>query len=219
METYTHNFSNFKIFYGEYQNGGGPFFCDFNHKLVSGLHGEKGLEICSGPGFLGYHLLYNKVIKELVLADKNFELEPYINQTNEYNKIEVPFYISDAFDNIPEDQFDIIISNPPHLQTEEQYKMLEDDGFVDKNWNEKHKEYSRFILLDEGLNFHKKFFNDAPKYLSEEGKIILYENADFITPQQLMDLGGNLYDYEVNRSIFKETETLADFYALICTKL
>lgn len=219
METHTHNFNDFKIFFGEYQNGGGPFFCDFNHDLLGQFKGKKGLEICSGPGFLGYHLLINNFIETLILADKNPELESYIIQTNNYNRVEVPFYASDAFDNIPEYQFDIIISNPPHLQTEEQYKMLEDDGFVDKDWNEKHKQYSRFILLDQGLGFHKKFFNDVSRYLSKEGKVILYENADFITPQQLMELGGNNFEYEVNREIFDKVDTLADFYALICTKL
>lgn len=218
METWSEKVGTIEVFYGQYQNGGGPFYNKFNKSLLMEYKEVDALEICSGPGFIGYDLLESGIASHIDLADKNFEVKKYIDMTNEKSGHTTRFYQSDALEDIPEYEYSIIIGNPPHLKTEEQYKILEDDGFVDKTWPEKRLEYERRILLDEDFNFHKKFFGKVDKYIRVGGSIVLYENADFITPDELINMYSKNYDHSIFRSIFRNEDTKADFYALKSTR-
>ena len=223
METWSEKVGKFEVYYGQYQNGGGPFYNKFNKSLLSEYKNVKALEICSGPGFIGYDLLSNGIASNVDFADNNPEVKKYIELTNSKNNINYDgtitnFYLSNSLENIPAFQYDIIIGNPPHLKTEEQYKILEDDGFVDKTWPEKKLEYERRILLDKDFSFHKKFFSEVDKYIRVNGSVVLYENADFITPDELIDMYSKKYDHSIIRSIFKNEDTKADFYALKSTR-
>lgn len=218
METWTEKVGNIEVFYGQYQNGGGPFYNKFNKSILMEYKEVDALEICSGPGFIGYDLLESGIASHVDLADKNPEVLEYINMTNAKSGHRTRFYQSDALDDVPEYEYSIIIGNPPHLKNEEQYKLLVDDGFVDKTWPEKRLEYERRILLDEDFSFHKKFFNKIDKYIRIGGSVVLYENADFILPEELINMYGKNYDHSIFRSIFRNEDTKADFYALKSTR-
>ncbi len=72
------------------------------------------LEWCAGPGFLGITLLRAGLIDELVLADKNPAVEPWVARTRDTNNLNITFYRSDNFQTIPADErFDLVIGNPP----------------------------------------------------------------------------------------------------------
>ena len=144
----------------------------------------RSLDICSGPGFLGYILYRQGKINNLTLADVNSEVEPYINRTNEYNNLKnVKFILSNCFDSISnENKFDIIVSNPPHFKTERP------GGY--RNENEK------LISLDINMGFHKKFFKQAVNYLKPNGKIILIENCDGVTENDIREMIGEEYGIE-----------------------
>ena len=218
METWSEQVGNIEVMYGQYQNGGGPFYNKFNKLILSEYFGVDALEICSGPGFIGYDLLESGIASHVDLADKNPAVEKYIKITNEKSGHRTRFYESDALDSVPEYEYSLIIGNPPHLQTEEQYKLLEDDGFVDSSWPKEKLEYERKILLDQDFSFHTKFFSKVDNYLKVGGSIVLYENADFIKPEELINLASNKYDHSIFRSIFRNEDTKADFYALKSTK-
>ena len=218
METWTEKVGNIEVFYGQYQNGGGPFYNKFNKSILMDYKEVDALEICSGPGFIGYDLLESGIASHVDLADKNLEVKKYIDMTNEKSGHTTRFYPSDALEDVPEYEYSIIIGNPPHLKTEEQYKILEDDGFVDKTWPEKRLEYERRILLDEDFSFHKKFFSKVDKYIRVGGSVVLYENADFILPEELINMYSKNYDHSIFRSIFRNEDTKADFYALKSTR-
>ena len=70
------------------------------------------LEICSGPGFIGYDLLESGIASHVDLADKNPEVLEYINMTNKKSGHRTRFYQSDALDNVPEYEYSIVIGNP-----------------------------------------------------------------------------------------------------------
>lgn len=218
METWSQDVGNIKVYYGQYQNGGGPFYNKFNRLILQEYQEVDALEICSGPGFIGYDLLESGIASHVDLVDKNSAVEEYIDMTNKESGHTTRFFESDALENVPEYEYSIIIGNPPHLQNEEQYQILVDDGFVNKEWPEQRLEYERRILLDEGFEFHKKFFNKVDKYVKVGGSIVLYENADFIKPEELINLASNRYDHSIFRSIFRNEDTKADFYALKSTR-
>ena len=218
METWKQPVGRIEVFYGQYQNGGGPFYNKFNKSLLMEYKEVDALEICSGPGFIGYDLLESGIASHVDLADKNSEVEQYIQMTNERSGHRARFYESDALESVPEYEYSIIIGNPPHLKTEDQYKILEDDGFVDKTWPEERLQYERRILLDQDFSFHKKFFSKVDKYIRIGGSVVLYENADFITPEELINMYSKNYDHSIFRSVFRNEDTKADFYALKSTK-
>jgi methylase of polypeptide subunit release factors len=141
------------------------------------------LEICSGPGFIGYTLLkYNKA-NRLVLSDINPEVRDGIETTNRFNNLKVEFIQSDCFDSMEDsNKFDTIVSNPPHFKTERPngYRSSEE----------------KLISLDYDMQFHKKFFESAHRYLNPNGKIVLIENCDGVTEEDIRVLSNQHFSVE-----------------------
>jgi methylase of polypeptide subunit release factors len=164
------------------------------------------LEMCSGPGFIGYYLLFNNLTKQLWLSDKFDGVLPGIKETNKSNKVDVSFIHSDCFQNFPKDlKFDLIIGNPPHFQKDEKWI-----------WDRKTKDEvdaSYRINLDEDLKFHKEFFKNVKNYLNKNGKIIFVENNVFINDKIISELAGNEFKSEVINDVNENKE----FYYIILT--
>jgi methylase of polypeptide subunit release factors len=170
------NIIDLSVFYEKRFDGGGTTF-GFNAVTKSDIINkiqDQGdvLEICSGPGFIGYTLLkYNKA-NRLVLSDINPEVRDGIETTNRFNNLKVEFIQSDCFDSMEgSNKFDTIVSNPPHFKTERPngYRSSEE----------------KLISLDYDMQFHKKFFESAHRYLNPNGKIVLIENCDGVTEEDI----------------------------------
>ena len=181
------NIIDLSVFYEKRFDGGGTTF-GFNAITKSNIIAkiqDKGdvLEICSGPGFIGYTLLkYNKA-NRLVLSDINPEVRDGIETTNRFNNLKVEFIQSDCFDSMEgSNKFDTIVSNPPHFKTERPngYRSSEE----------------KLISLDYDMQFHKKFFESAHKYLNPNGKIVLIENCDGVTEEDIRVLSNQHFSVE-----------------------
>jgi methylase of polypeptide subunit release factors len=185
METF--NIIDLSVFYEKRFDGGGTTF-GFNAVTKSDIINkiqDQGdvLEICSGPGFIGYTLLkYNKA-NRLVLSDVNPEVRDGIETTNRFNNLKVEFIQSDCFDSMEgSNKFDTIVSNPPHFKTERPngYRSSEE----------------KLISLDYDMQFHKKFFESAHRYLNPNGKIVLIENCDGVTEEDIRVLSNEHFSVE-----------------------
>ena len=185
METF--NIIDLSVFYEKRFDGGGTTF-GFNAVTKSDIINkiqDQGdvLEICSGPGFIGYTLLkYNKA-NRLVLSDINSEVRDGIETTNRFNNLKVEFIQSDCFDSMEDsNKFDTIVSNPPHFKTERPngYRSSEE----------------KLISLDYDMQFHKKFFESAHRYLNPNGKIVLIENCDGVTEEDIRVLSNQHFSVE-----------------------
>lgn len=174
--------SDWIIFYDKKLDGGGTTFGynaiskpNISNRIKSG---GNVLEMCSGPGFMGFTLLKNGKASNLVLSDINLEVSKNIDKTIEFNSLsdKVKFINSDGFESIPSElfKFDTIIANPPHFKTERP------GGY--ENYNQK------IISLDSDMKFHKNFFEQADKYLNANGKIVLIENCDGVTENDIRTL-------------------------------
>jgi len=179
---------NFCVFYEPLLDGGGTTFgyhAITGHEVTKRIK-DKGsvLEMCSGPGFIGYTLKVNGKAGSLVLSDINNEVLPFIEKTNRYNGSDDVVYInSDVFESIPTDyKFDTIVSNPPHFKTERP------DGYRNEN--------ERLISLDLNMEFHKRFFEKAHMYLKPNGKIVLIENCDGVTENDIRKMVDGKYGIE-----------------------
>ena len=181
------NIIDLSVFYEKRFDGGGTTF-GFNAITKSNIidkiqdQGDV-LEICSGPGFIGYTLLkYNKA-NRLVLSDINPEVRDGIETTNRFNNLKVEFIQSDCFDSMEgSNKFDTIVSNPPHFKTERPngYRSSEE----------------KLISLDYDMQFHKKFFESAHKFLNPNGKVVLIENCDGVTEEDIRVLSNQHFSVE-----------------------
>lgn len=200
------NIIDLSVFYEKRFDGGGTTF-GFNAITKSNIidkiqdQGDV-LEICSGPGFIGYTLLkYNKV-NRLVLSDINPEVRDGIETTNRFNNLKVEFIQSDCFDSMEDsNKFDTIVSNPPHFKTERPngYRSSEE----------------KLISLDYDMQFHKKFFESVHNYLKPNGKIILIENCDGVTEEDIRILSNQHFSVEIVDYDSYGWEGKSTFYTIV----
>lgn len=207
METF--DIDGLKVFYEKRFDGGGTTF-GFNaitKPIISDYIQEFSdvLEMCSGPGFIGYTLLKKKKANRLVLSDINIDLYPSIQETNESNKLQnVEFILSDCFDAISEEnKFDVIVSNPPH------FKTLRPDGYRSRE--------EKLISLDFDMEFHKKLFDSAHKFLNPNGKIILIENCDGVTEEDIRMLSDEYFTVETVDYDSYGWQGKSTFYTIVLT--
>lgn len=121
------------------------------------------LDLCTGSGIIGITLakyLHSDKISAVDISDTALKVSK-IN-ANEQN-VNVRYIKSDLFENV-NDKFDIIVSNPPYIETETIQRLKED---VKKE---------PIIALDggeDGLVFYRRIAKDAKQYLNENGKLFL----------------------------------------------
>lgn len=124
------------------------------------------LDLCTGSGAIAVSLAkYIKNVhicavdissKALEIAKKNAELNGVKNN--------IEFIESNLFDKIKERKFDIIVSNPPYIETETIKTLTKDVQSEPK------------IALDggkDGLDFYRKIADSGSKYLNRQGYICL----------------------------------------------
>ena len=130
---------------------------------VKSRHNETSvLDIGTGSGAIA--IILNKETNAKVMAVDISEKALEIAKKNaEINKAEVEFIHSDLFSNISGLKFDIIVSNPPYIETSV-IETLDDEVKLNEP----------ILALDggeDGLDFYRKIVNEASKYLKNNGKL------------------------------------------------
>ena len=134
----------------------------------------KILDLCTGSGAIA-------IVVSKILKDKNIEFEMTAsdistgalkvamkNAEKIIPDVKINFILSDLFDKI-DGKFDMIISNPPYVRSEDIKKLSLDVQ------NEPH------IALDggiDGLKFYRKISEQIDNYLIEDGYLVLEIDYD-----------------------------------------
>ena len=156
----------------------------------------KVLDLCTGSGAIAVsiaHYCQNSTVTATDVSEKALE----VAKRNAYlNNVNIKFIKSNLFEQLTEKSFDIILSNPPYIET----------SII--NTLEKDVQAEPHIALDggkDGLEFYKKILNEAHKYLKINGYLLLeigynqgnavislkHKNLNIITKQPIKDLAGN----------------------------
>ncbi len=124
---------------------------------------SKILDLCTGSGAIA--LAIKKHTNAQIFASDISKKALYVAKKNAKNlNLQLKFIHSNLFDGIKQ-KFDIIVSNPPYIKTED-CKTLDVEV----------KNYDPIISLDggaNGLKFYEIIAKDAPMHLTKNGKIIL----------------------------------------------
>lgn len=162
-------------------------------KVAKQYDKPKILDLCTGSGAIAIAIKKYIPEAEIVASDLSSKALRIANNNDRTKKIR--FILSDLFENINE-KFDIIVSNPPYIKTEE-IKTLS-----------KEVQNEPLIALDggqDGLYFYEKIIKQANSYLNQNSYLCLeigenqkneiikkiQYNGKYTNIQTYKDLGGN----------------------------
>lgn len=130
-------------------------------------HGNdiKILDLCTGSGAIGISIAKNIKNAKVYATDiKNTVIDIARQNAKQNNVDNIEFIVSDMFENIQEKDFDIIVSNPPYIETDV-IKTLPTEVRNEP-----------IIALDggkDGLKFYKIILSEYKKYLKKDGYLLL----------------------------------------------
>lgn len=170
----TEKYGPITVFWRAELDGGGRGFGQDFVPVVESVVGvaDRVLELCSGPGFIGFSLLAAGRCRYLALADINPAAVSVANRTVAHNGLydRTAVYLSDALDGVPStERFDLIIANPPHFEISppEGPSLLTDDP----QWQ-----------------LHRRLYQSMAKFLAPGGTILFQENSEGSTPETFLPM-------------------------------
>lgn len=167
--------------------------CDYINELKSqGKSNIKILELCAGSGCIGISLAKKNRDVFVHMIEKDEKAYFYLNKNkNDLSADNVTLYLDDVlkcYNRFSDEEFDIIVSNPPYIKTSELEKL---DLSV---------KYEPEIALDggeDGLDFYRNFSSDWILKLKKDGKMFLEVDDDKIK---------NIFDnVEIKKDLFENT--------------
>lgn len=126
---------------------------------------EKVLDLCTGSGAIAITIKKEKPNCSVTAVDYSEGALALAEENAKLNDADVEFIHSDMFSGLEGKKFDIIISNPPYIKSQD---ILELQTEV--------KDFEPMMALDggqDGLDFYKIIAQECTKYLTENGILLL----------------------------------------------
>lgn len=167
-------------------------------KVIKDIKGMKKipkvLDLCTGSGIIAI-VLSKETNTEIIASDISRRALEVARENAKQNVADIKFVQSDLFENLVGEKFDIIVSNPPYIESCEIKKL--DSEVRD---NEPH------LALDggvDGLDYYRKIIKQAPNFLQKFGKLyfeIGYNQAESVSKLMLKNFKNIevIKDYEGN---------------------
>ncbi len=134
--------------------------------IAKRIKNSKILDLCTGSGAIAVSLAKYLPESEITATDISNKALEVAKKNAKINEVEnrITFISSDLFTNIPEEKYDIIVSNPPYIK---------------RNVIETLEEQVRkepYMALDgglDGLDFYRKIIKNSYEYLKYHGFLCL----------------------------------------------
>ena len=156
----------------------------------------KVLDLCTGSGAIAVSIAHYCQNSTVTATDISKEALEVARKNANLNNVNIEFIESDLFDELTERSFDIILSNPPYIETDTINTLVKD------------VQLEPHLALDggkDGLKFYRRILAEAHKYLKTDGYLMLeigynqgnavinleHHNLKLITKQPIKDLDGN----------------------------
>ena len=123
------------------------------------------LDMCTGSGCIAISIVRLCENAKVTAVDFSEKALVVAKENNALNKADVTFFQSDLFENV-EKQYDVIVSNPPYIKTEEIESLMDEVRI-----------HEPMMALDgdcDGLKFYKKIAKEGRQHLRSNG-IIFFE--------------------------------------------
>lgn len=136
--------------------------------LKDGASGAKVLDLCTGSGCILLSILKYSSSATGIGADLSGDALAVAKTNAERLEIPATFYRGDLFGALPEAEskgFDIIVSNPPYIETAEIATLMPEV-----------REHDPYMALDggtDGLDFYRRIIAEAPEHFAAEGRLYL----------------------------------------------
>ena len=148
-------------------------------KIANKNNSIKILDLCTGSGAIAVSLAKYIENSEITAVDISEKALGIAKRNAKINKVEnkITFVKSDLFNNLANNKFDIIVSNPPYIK-KQTIKTLE-----------KQVQKEPLIALDggeDGLDFYKKIIKNAYIFLKYNGYLCFEIGYD--QKQEVIDL-------------------------------
>ncbi len=183
---------NFYVYYQVGHNGGGPLMIKYLFGKDDFLEEHKDcksvLEVCSGPGFIGWYLYKSLNMDSVHFLDIHKPVEEDLQVTCEKNNEELNFYHSDGFKNYDGPKVDLIVMNPPFFITEEQFEHHKKFMGIT---TEKREKTSRRITLDLDFKLHDNLIDNFEKHLTDNGRIVFLEDLRVVPKELFLEKYGD----------------------------
>ena len=143
-------------------------------RVMRYLHdGNRILDMCTGSGCILLSLLHYSnhcsgigadISKEaLEVAAENAKKISELKRPNPWDEKTVEFIHSDLFSGVPEEKFDIIVSNPPYIASSVIPTLMVEVR--------DHEPMSALDGMEDGLFFYRKIVAESRNYLTKEGML------------------------------------------------
>lgn len=131
-------------------------------KLVK--DGDKVLDLCTGSGAIAIAVKKEREVF-VTAVDKSVDALSLARENAKLNDAEIEFIESDMFSALNDRKFDLIISNPPYIKSEDVLTLQKEV-----------KDFEPVMALDggkSGLDFYKIIAENVKQYLNPNGALLL----------------------------------------------
>ena len=163
----------------------------------------KILDLCTGSGAIAISLKKYLPSVQVFASDISKKALEIAKTNAKKNDVQIKLIESNMFENINE-KFDIVVSNPPYIKTDEITKLS----------NQVQNEPR--LALDggkDGLDFYRKIINNAYKYLEADGYLAL--EIGFDQRQEVIEIIENTNKY---KEVYSKKDLTNNDRVIICKR-